>query len=222
MTSKVLKNAITVTLEVNSFLPKTITVKSTVADVRASDAKHTIPEKMQTLLAWIDKVEAEVPGTRFHAQPSQIVSASHLMRSKHELPPLRKTRALPSWMNLFSLQPSKRPTLHANDGTCDSTNSTKTDNPCTILAINPIALYRVQGLVFSTTMTFIHETGTAVTLLHKDVRNQTKPTTVEQNSWNEQQLISVDSSPLVVRGFAVVSVHRADSPIPAKLWLQMV
>ena len=78
----------------------------------------------------------------------------------------------------------------------------------TISLVTPTGGFQVEGLVNGSAIPFLVDTGAAVTLMRKDAWDRVNTRKQETNlePWAEQQLVSVDGTPLQVYGQATVDL----------------
>ena len=73
--------------------------------------------------------------------------------------------------------------------------------PVTISVVTPTGGYRVDGKINRIPISFLLDTGAAVTLIREDVWSRINSGgQVRLEPWSEQRLVSVDGSPLDVFG----------------------
>ena len=72
-----------------------------------------------------------------------------------------------------------------------------------ISVITPTGGFRLEGLIYGQSISFLVDTAAAVTLMQKDTWDQvTQGQKVNLEPYREQQLVSVDGTPLQVYGHA--------------------
>ena len=69
-----------------------------------------------------------------------------------------------------------------------------------VFQVNPSGGYQLRGAVNGTPTAFLVDTGAAVTLIRDDVWQQTSTASKELKPWKGCRLLSVDGSPLHIRG----------------------
>ena len=80
--------------------------------------------------------------------------------------------------------------------------------PVTISVVTPTGGHRVDGKINQTPISFLLDTGAAVTPIREDVWRKINPGEEPKlEPWSEQRLVSVDRSPLDVMGQTKVALH---------------
>ena len=95
----------------------------------------------------------------------------------------------------------------------DGIERARKDNTA-ISLITPTGGYKVEGQVQGQSITLLVDTGAAVTLIRKDVWDRIFKDHAGLRPWAEQQLVSVDGSPLQVYGCASVELQLGGIPYP--------
>lgn len=98
---------------------------------------------------------------------------------------------------MFPAGPGKRLTLGATSRA--SEGNIKTQKTLSISPLNPATAFRVVGNINGSSVSFLLDTGAAVTLMRKDVWDSLRLTT-ELRPWCNPQLVGVDGVPLPVHG----------------------
>ena len=79
-----------------------------------------------------------------------------------------------------------------------------------LLAVNPVCAYHVVGLIYGVQVCFMLDTGAAISLLRKDVWNDTGGDGGHQLSpWAGPKLVGVEVTPLEVHGVATMEIALA-------------
>ena len=83
---------------------------------------------------------------------------------------------------------------------CEEQVSKNKDQHHNVFQVNPSGGYRLRGTVNGTPTAFLVDTGAAVTLVRDDVWQQTATASKQLEPWTGCRLLSVDGSPLHIRG----------------------
>ena len=91
------------------------------------------------------------------------------------------------------------------------------------LSVSCGSSYHISGVIYTVPVTFVLDTGAAVSLIREDVWTRiTKTAGVslpELREWRGKRLVGVNGSPLSVRGFGKFQVFLGDRHLPAEVTL---
>ena len=91
------------------------------------------------------------------------------------------------------------------------------------LSVSCGSSYHISGVIYTVPVTFVLDTGAAVSLIREDVWTRiTKTAGVslpELREWRGKRLVGVNGSPLSVRGFGKFQVFVGDRHLPAEVTL---
>ena len=94
------------------------------------------------------------------------------------------------------------------DQVCHSDDAIPNNNACTI-AINSVSNYSVCANVFGSLVSFLVDTGAAVSLVSSEVWDRVKPTNAPRLNHVNVKLVGVDGAPLQVQGSVTVELEMS-------------
>ena len=94
------------------------------------------------------------------------------------------------------------------DQVCHSDDAIPHNNACTI-AINSVSNYSVCANVFGSRVSFLVDTGAAVSLVSSEVWDRVKPTNAPRLNHVDVNLVGVDGTPLQVQGSVTVELEMS-------------
>jgi len=89
---------------------------------------------------------------------------------------------------------------------CDSNQASPNGDMCTI-TINSVSNYTLHARVFNDNVSFLVDTGAAVSLVSSKVWNRIKPPTVPRMNSVNLRLVGVDGAPLQIQGSVTVDLE---------------
>ena len=114
-------------------------------------------------------------------------------------------------------KPGKLPTLGAVSRTHEG-NDNEAHETINILPLTTTAAFRISGQVLGSTVSFLLDTGAALTLVRKDVWDSLGLTRPRLEPWSGLRLVSVDGNPLSVLGCAQTQLNLAGEEFQKRIF----